>query len=187
MTAFTIEFVVITQWEHLRGLSAVEISAALPTPQPQEQTFQFDTPKTTSSLREADAQDFLLRRIAPISITDPKVGRDGTIGSDHQPIALHGIKPFDARNVCTRASGERWACGLQAYATLRNELAYKTIVCEPKQILADSLSATCRMGDQNVAAILVRRGLAETAAGADADLIAAQAEARQRKVGIWDQ
>ena len=184
--AIVVEFIVITQWEHL--WSGSPSHAALPAPaQPPQPKLPSEPSNVDKSLSDQQAQAFLIRRMAPISITDPKIERDGRINEGGRYLSLYGVKPFDAKTVCTRSSGERWACGLHAYATLRNELAHKTIVCEPKKIVDEGLSVLCRLDNQDVAAILVRQGLAEvTDAGVSNELLGAQAEARKKKIGIWD-
>jgi endonuclease YncB( thermonuclease family) len=122
-----------------------------------------------------------------IVITNPEVESNGSIIANGETYYLYGIKPFNSRQVCTRASGERWACGLHAYATLRNTLAHKTIVCDPKNTLPNGLSVLCRIGSTDVASILVGSGVAELDGSSDdADLAKAQDFAKSHKLGIWN-
>src|SRR5690348_7479874 len=48
------------------------------------------------------------------AVSDPRVGPDGSIreGEDGPAFFLSEIKSFSSKDVCTRADGERWACGL---------------------------------------------------------------------------
>jgi endonuclease YncB( thermonuclease family) len=125
--------------------------------------------------------------MARLIIEEPIAQPNGSIIGNHKTLYLHGVKPFDSKKVCARASGERWACGLQAYATLRNTVAKKTIACDPKTLLPNAVTATCHIGATNVALVLVRDGLVELDDNADdADLANAQAFAKNRKLGIWD-
>jgi endonuclease YncB( thermonuclease family) len=120
-------------------------------------------------------------------IVEPEIQANGSIIGNGQILYLYGIKQFDSKNVCTRASGERWACGLHAYATLRNATAHKTIICDPKKILQNAVSAICRLGTTDVALTLIRDGLAELDENIeDTEMVNAQAFAKSRKLGIWD-
>lgn len=123
-----------------------------------------------------------------ITIEDPEVGPDGSIKSGDAPFFLAEIQRFTSKDVCTRVSGERWACGLHAYATLRNSVAHKRIQCTPPVGSAPDLTASCRLDGLNLSMLLVRDGLARVREGIDdQQLLRAQAEARLKRVGIWDQ
>jgi endonuclease YncB( thermonuclease family) len=129
----------------------------------------------------------IAKRLARFIITEPKAQSDGSISGGRETVFLYGIKQFDSKKLCTRASKERWACGLRAYATLRNEIARKTIVCDPKTLLPNAVNAICRIGTTNVALALVRDGIVELDDNADDDELAkAQASAKSAKLGVWD-
>jgi endonuclease YncB( thermonuclease family) len=186
--ALIANFLVITQWERLPFAAASASRApVVQAPAVERRDFNFEDMSAVEAPDAAAAQKAQLRRMATITIEDPKVESDGSIRNDGQTLFLYGIKRFDSKAVCTRASGDRWACGLQAYATLRNELAHKTIVCEPKKILERALAATCRLNGLDVALILIRKGLVEVADDADVpDLLQVQAAARTARLGVWD-
>jgi endonuclease YncB( thermonuclease family) len=186
--AILIEFVVITQWERLPFHSAsappAQIAAArtpAPSPLPTQSA-------PTAERDQAPASEATpLINMPPIVIEEPMVGQNGSITAKGQVLFLYGIKQIDSKKVCTKPSGEKWACGLYSYATLRNSIAHNKIVCEPKAPLTNGLAATCRMGPTNVATILLREGLAEVESGInDQELADAQAFAKVRKLGIWD-
>ena len=194
-------FVVITQWERL-GLDvqwerltrkqppAVTVSKTLvpvPPQQSEKRSFDFPAAPPADTKSAAAVEALLLKRIGHLNIVNPQVQPNGSIIGNGQKVYLFGIKQFDRNTLCKRASGERWACGLRAYATLRNSIEHKKIDCEPKKHLSNGISALCRMGSINVASILVRGGLAELDDNTgDADLIKDQAFAKSRKLGIWD-
>lgn len=183
-------FVIITQWEsiHFRSWSTSQPPAPTASASPKPTRPDFDTANSAPAT-EVDsiaARDFLVRRMTSITIADPKIQSDGSVENGDAPLFLYGIRPFNSKSVCTRASGDRWACGLHAYATLRNELAHQTIVCQPKRLLEKGLAATCRMDGRDIALILVSNGLVEVADDAPANLLDAQAAARKSKSGIWD-
>jgi endonuclease YncB( thermonuclease family) len=186
--AILVEFVVITQWERLPFHSAsappVQIAAARA---PELAPIPVQSTPTAERPQAPVIETTPLRNMPPIVIEEPVVGPNGSITAKGQVIFLYGIKAFDSKKVCFKPSGEKWACGLYSYATLRNSIAHNKIVCEPKAPLTNGLAATCRMGPTSVATILLRDGLAEVESGInDQELADAQAFAKARKLGIWD-
>lgn len=122
-----------------------------------------------------------------ITIENPEVGPDGSIKGEGAPFFLAEISRFTSKDVCTRASGERWACGLHAYATLRNAIAHKTIQCTPPAGPEAEPLSSCQLNGLNLSVMLLRDGLADIRPGIDdKQLLRAQAEARLKRVGIWD-
>lgn len=120
-------------------------------------------------------------------IEEPEVRPDGSLQYGARSLRFKEIKPVNRDKLCTRASGEQWACGLQAYATLHNAIAKKAIECREWPSAGTEAKVTCRFGATNVVAILVRQGLAELENGvADPDLRDAQARAQAGALGIWD-
>ncbi len=122
------------------------------------------------------------------TLDDPRVGPDGSIrnGEDGAPFFLSELKPFNSKDVCTRSDGERWACGLHAYATLRNSIAHKTIRCTNDGSQQEP-SVSCELGGKNLALILIDNGLVELKDGVQSqDLRRAQAKAKASKTGMWD-
>ena len=121
-------------------------------------------------------------------VSDPVVGPDGSIkdGEGGTPFFIPEIKPFSSKDVCLRSSGERWACGLRAYATLRNSIAHRVIRCQNTGA-PDAPRASCRMDGQNLVLILIQNGLAELKDDVqNQDLRGAEAKAKAERVGIWD-
>lgn len=183
--AIAIEFVVITQWERLAlrkpPAPKVEISAQNPQQSP---GISEERPADVSPESTINAST---KSMARFTIEEPLVQPNGTILGNHQTIYLYGIKPIDSKAVCTRASGDRWACGLNFYATLRNSIAKKTITCDPKTILPKGVTAVCRLGELDLGLALVRDGIVEADdAVADVEMIKAQQVAKNNKLGIWD-
>jgi endonuclease YncB( thermonuclease family) len=188
-------FVVITQWERIGSFIQ---SARLQPPAPIAAQASASRPPTIG--RPADiaaspaeepvdetSDEYRARRLGRLIINGAKVNADGSITDKDRTLYLYGIKPFNSKNICKRASGEPWACGLQAYAGLRNAVANKIIVCQPKKILTNGLSVTCRIGDTDIAVMLVNNGLVALDDNVtDAALTNAQSFAKVRKIGIWD-
>jgi endonuclease YncB( thermonuclease family) len=181
--AILVEFLVVTQWERLTFKTT-------PPPASPPTSLTSQPPVASIPAPQADtiqADEARAKRLVAFEIVDPQVQGNGSIIGNGQVLYLHGIKRFDSKNLCTKASGERWACGLHAYATLRNTLSKNTIACNPKTLLPNAVSATCRIGTTNVALSLVRDGLVELDDNTDdADLAYAQAFAKNGKLGIWD-
>jgi endonuclease YncB( thermonuclease family) len=194
-------FGVITQWERL-GLdvqwsrltgkgsppSSVVMSSVL-TPPVERPSPRIPVASATDKTVTADAaaQALHLKFVAPMIIDDPIVQSDGSISGNGRSFYLYGIGPVDSKRVCTRASGERWACGLHAYAGLRNAVAHKKLVCNPREILPKGIRATCHLGAIDVALTLLREGLVELESDVkDPDLVNTEAFAQSRKLGIWD-
>jgi endonuclease YncB( thermonuclease family) len=188
--AILIAVVVVTQWDRLPFKEPPAPAAPQETASPQKPDQRFsdfpDAPPADQA-QSAAVEAALAKRMARIVIEEPIVQSNGAITGNHQTLYLYGIKRFDSKTVCTHASGDRWACGLHAYATLRNSIAKKTIVCDPKTLLPNAVSAVCRLGTTDVALALVRDGLVEVDDNVDdAELAKAQAFAQNKKLGIWD-
>lgn len=179
------EFIVITQWERLTLRKP-------PAPIVEISTLNSQQGSDNSHERSADAPSESTVKTPPKSmerftIEEPLVQPNGTILGNHQTIYLYGIKPIDSKAVCTKASGDRWACGLNFYATLRNSIAKKTITCDPKEILPRGVAAVCRLGTYDLGLALVRDGMVEADdAVADPEMIKAQQVAKNNRLGIWD-
>jgi endonuclease YncB( thermonuclease family) len=188
--AIFIEFVTITQWERLtfKKPSAPAASQVTVSPQKPEQRFaNFSETPAADKVQAAAIEETLAKRMARLTIEEPIVQPNGSIIGNRQTLYLYGTKPFNSKAVCTRASGDLWACGLHAYTTLRNSIAKKTIVCDPKTILPNGVSAVCHLGTTDIALALVRDGLVEIDDNVDnAEMAKAQAFAKSKKLGIWD-
>jgi len=186
-------FVVITQWERFgfggqgaRTTLTQPAISKLPPPA-QQQPADHSASSSLEDTKAEDAEVLRLKRMGRFIINDTRVNANGSIVSKDRTLYLYGIKPFNSKNICRRASGEPWACGLQAYAGLRNAIEHKTIICEPRKALADGFSVTCRIGTADIAATLVRNGLVELEGNiGDTELMNAQAFAKSQKLGIWD-
>ena len=188
--AILVEFIVITQWEHISPpkspVPPPQVAAVAPPkiePHQLVQPTQPSAPVAATPTKDAIA---ISRQMERAIIAEPNVLPDGVISGGGRTFRLYGIKQLDSKRVCTKASGDRWACGLHAYATLRNTIAKKTIICDPKTILGTMVLARCRLGSVDLALTLVQNGLIETDEPTDIDLSKAQAVAKIAKIGIWD-
>lgn len=138
---------------------------------------------------EAKTEDTLRQPPIPevVRLERPEVQFNGTIKNGNSYFVLSDITSFGRKDVCSRSSGQKWACGLQAYATLHNMVAGHAIDCVPRQTEGNNTVASCRLGPQNIAAELLKKGLVKLRPEAsDLELQKAQNYAQSRRVGVWE-
>jgi endonuclease YncB( thermonuclease family) len=139
------------------------------------------------TIGQENIQAYLLKRIGRFVIDNPTVQPDGSIPGNGCTLYLYGVGPIDTKKFCIRASGERWACGLRAYATFRNTVEHKKMTCDPKDILPNGLAVSCRVGVMDVGLMLVREGLVELQADInDSQMTDAVNLSKGQRLGIWD-
>ena len=185
------DFLVITNWNDL-PFSHTKRPAPIAEPAPAKNSKKDELAAEAKAaanqkLIEAAKKKRVLERMQPIVMQDPQVRSDGSIFNKGKRLYLYELKPFNSKNVCRHSSGAPWACGLEAYATLHNEIAHQKVTCIPKEITADGVGVACRMNDTNIALVLIRKGLAALDPKAtELALRDAQRVARSQKLGIWD-
>ena len=136
-------------------------------------------PKTEDTLSQSPAPE-------PIRLGRPEVRSDGTIKNGDTYFVLADVARFTSKDVCESSSGQKWACGLQAYATLHNMIAGHAIDCIPRQVEVTITEASCRLGSLNLAAELLKRGLVKLRPDvSDLELQQAQNDAKSRRLGVW--
>ena len=136
-------------------------------------------PKTEDTLSQSPAPE-------PIRLGRPEVRADGTIKNGDTYFVLADVARFTSKDVCEDNSGQKWACGLQAYATLHNMIAGHAIDCIPRKVEGRNTAASCRLGSLNLAAELLKRGLVKLQPSAsDLELQQAQNYAKSRHLGVW--
>ncbi len=103
-------------------------------------------------------------------------------------IRISGVEPTDPDTVCDDESGGSRPCGMQALTAFRYWLRGRALECdldgseqqEPEQ---DTITATCRLGEQDAGAWLVKYGWAR--AEEDGRYSKLEASARQNAQGIF--
>jgi endonuclease YncB( thermonuclease family) len=160
--------------------------AAEPVPETQQRQVRDVTPDgVTRVYMTTPATVTKPKPATSIQITNAGVKPNGSIVGDGGIVRLHGISFLEPMKTCTGASGEIWPCGRRAYISLHNKIASQTVHCEPKAP-ADPLIADCYLGETNLSAWLLGQGLARLSAEAtDKDLLAAEAAAKQSRIGLW--
>jgi hypothetical protein len=123
---------------------------------------------------------------SPIRLERPEVLSNGAIKNGNSYFVLSDVTRFTRKDVCAHSSGQKWACGLQAYATLHNMIAGQPIDCIPRQVEGRNTVASCRLGSLNLAAQLLKNGLVKLQPNvSDLELQDAQNYAKSRHLGVW--
>jgi endonuclease YncB( thermonuclease family) len=120
-------------------------------------------------------------------IAGPAVVIDGdTVRVGEVRVRLHGIDAPEATQTCHASQGGSWACGMQATHALQALLANQDISCQA--ITVDRygrIVARCFVGNVDIQADLVRRGLAWAFVKYSTDYVAQEREAKDARRGIW--
>jgi endonuclease YncB( thermonuclease family) len=102
-------------------------------------------------------------------------------------VRLFGIDAPDLEQRCATPTGASYACGLSALTALEELTWRRTVRCEPKDAPGRdrTTAATCFVGQQDLAAEMVRRGWAIAAPRESEAYAVEQAKARQARRGLW--
>src|SRR5690606_32423448 len=100
-------------------------------------------------------------------------------------IRLYGIDAPEGRQSCVRDSGAPWPCGREATALL-GRLTGAAVTCEGRdEDRYGRLVATCTTGELDLAAEMVRRGMALAYRSHSSVYSGDEAEARAARRGMW--
>ncbi len=100
-------------------------------------------------------------------------------------IRLHGIDAPENAQSC-EAGGKAWRCGQQASLALADRIGRLPVRCETFQRdRYGRVIAICRQGETNLNRWMVRNGWALAYRRYSTDYVAAENEARQTELGIW--
>lgn len=97
---------------------------------------------------------------------------------DGRQVEIWGIIAPARSETCATAQNEKWACGERAFAQLAAAASDPTFACEDKE----PGFVICRAGGLDVGLLLVREGLVR----ARQDYKAAEARAREARIGLWE-
>jgi endonuclease YncB( thermonuclease family) len=102
-------------------------------------------------------------------------------------VRLEGIDAPEIAQTCQTAKGESWDCGVAAAAMLRKLAEHKDLACDRtgtdryRRVLA-----TCYGDDGiDIDEAMVRVGLARAFVRYSVAYVGVEAEARKRKIGVW--
>ncbi|MBB4239056.1 thermonuclease family protein [Rhizobium esperanzae] len=119
----------------------------------------------------------------PIELARPAVENAGMLSFGERRLQLAGVVPTAADKICGPA-GRQWPCGMMAKTALRQLLRNRSISCDLDSAeWKGSVSASCRLGAQDLGTWLVENGWAE--AGPGSPLASAAETARQAGKGIY--
>lgn len=131
-----------------------------------------------------------------LRLTPPFDAVDATlIDSLDTRVRLAQARPVGRNEICVNDAGIRSACGLKGRASLQNHMYGKAVTCvrlflgqEPlgaKEGRGRIVDARCSVAGEDLALHQIRAGFAFPSEFADADHVAALAEARRLRAGVW--
>lgn len=109
-----------------------------------------------------------------------------TLRLDGKLIGLAGIEAPDLAQVCTRAGKQRWRCGVAATEALSQKIRREVVTCAPTgREDRGRQMARCRVGEEDIAATLVKAGWVFAESGFLSAYGRTESEAKTKKVGLW--
>lgn len=113
----------------------------------------------------------------------PVASAAGRIEADGLTIAIAGIEVLEPEQNCQGNEGE-WPCGMVARTAFRSFLRGRALDCDlPDGDLSDRLTASCRLGSQDLGAWLVSNGWAKVSS--TGPYASEQAEAVEARRGMF--
>lgn len=120
------------------------------------------------------------------NMSGPAYAIDGdTLDMGGERIRLFGIDAPESMQTCQR-KGAPWACGNDAKLLLAGMIEGNTVDCVARD--RDSYGrtvATCRVGQRDLAGVLVREGLAVALRSFSQDYVEAEARAKGFGMALW--
>lgn len=118
-------------------------------------------------------------------------GRPKIIDGDSFEIGSVGVRLFgvdapEGRQPCTRSNGSSWSCGEAAADELRRLVGSREVACVRRD--TDDygrIVAVCRSGNADLAAAMVRAGLAVAYRRYSDDYVDEEREAQVARRGLW--
>jgi endonuclease YncB( thermonuclease family) len=101
-------------------------------------------------------------------------------------VRLEGIDAPEMAQTCRTATGESWACGKASAAFLRSMAQRRNLACD--RTGTDKYRRTlamCFENGLNINEAMVRAGMAWAFVRYSKEYVAVEADARARKVGVW--
>ncbi len=144
------------------------------------QNFERIGPAPAAAPAPAEADRFTLRFTSRSAVT---VLDSVTFEAQGIRYRLSGLEPVDANRICRRGTGERWACGLRARASLSGLLRSEGVRCAPAGRVDDVEVVECRRLGRDVGEVQVRGGHALVADGGP--YAEKEAAAKAASEGVW--
>ena len=120
------------------------------------------------------------------TFSGPAMALDGdTLAMAGERVRLHGIDAPEGSQTCNR-DGAAWACGRDARALLADLVAGKSVACTQRdRDIYGRVVATCRAGQSDLSAVMVREGLAVALARFSTDYLELEARAKGFRLALW--
>ena len=124
---------------------------------------------------------------AATAISGPAQVIDGdTIALGGGRVRLHGIDAPELDQRCGAGQGASWPCGREAAAHLARLIAGRDVNCQARGHDAyGRVLGVCAAGAHEINAQMVRAGMAWAFDRYTQSYVVAEAEARERKLGVW--
>lgn len=141
----------------------------------------------TASLADAGAPGGASSGATPSQLSGRASAVSGdTLRISNTIVRLGGIEAPERGQSCVRSTGKKWDCGQTAAHALTRHLRGKAITCDVSGRDAGGLPlATCRAGDDDIAAQLVTEGHVFADTGLFAAYSGLEAKAREQHTGLW--
>lgn len=123
--------------------------------------------------------------------SEPLTGRISVVAADtlrigDRVVRLAGIEAPELEQTCTTGGQRRYRCADAAVTALRRAVSVKDVRCEAKgKDSAGRDTASCRAGDVDIAAQLVRQGVVFAETGLLSRYASEESAARTAKAGFW--
>ena len=121
------------------------------------------------------------------TVTVTRIVDGDSLRSGDLQIRIHGIDAPEMRQSCVDARGRSWACGKAARTAMSEILSTAAqLECELRDVdRYGRLVMRCMAGDTDIAAALVRRGLALAYRRYATDYVEDEQVAAQEATGMW--
>ncbi|MEJ1160097.1 thermonuclease family protein [Prosthecomicrobium sp. N25] len=120
------------------------------------------------------------------SLTAPRAVTGDTLAAEGRVVRLAGIQAPGRGEVCVGLDGIVDPCAERARSYLELLIRWRTVECRlASGPFRRQIATACRVGDQDLARMMVRTGWARAAPGGPPALGALMREARAKNLGVW--
>lgn len=166
------------------GIAAAVVAAALGLG-PMLQSSTGGSTSTTDSIAQ------IVPRVPAMAAASSVTGRATAVTGallrvNGELVELKGIEAPHPKHPCLKANGRRWSCGSSATNALNKILRAQTVTCEISgRSETGRAVGTCRVGESDIAAELVRNGHVFAESGLFSAYSSDEAKAKDARTGLW--